>query len=282
MSSARNRQEPVSVSCPVRMPYGLTARRRSRNAAAAGMIGVMTLSMLSAFVLYTERTLTVPAMQSRKVAFVQTQFRTIPASKTPQPEMKKLLAQNSTFEIPEQPRQEARPEPAAEKKPEPEVRTEPERAPKPVPKPKKKPKPVEKTERKVSQVREKADSLGTQSEKTGSASGTAGVSLPGAAGSEKPEADRKGRALAVLLQAVEKYKQYPRQGRRSGAEGTCRLLVHVSSDGTVDSCTLSGESGRAVLDAAARRLGEKLVGLNVGTEGGFHVLIPVHYRLTDR
>lgn len=89
-------------------------------------------------------------------------------------------------------------------------------------------------------------------------------------------------ALAAVLQAVEKYKQYPRQARRSGAEGTCLLMVQIGEDGRVASCLLEKCSGRAVLDAAARRLGEKLAGLRVGTEGGFQILVPVYYRLTGR
>ena len=92
----------------------------------------------------------------------------------------------------------------------------------------------------------------------------------------------KSEVLAVILQAVEKHKRDPRQGRRSGAEGTCTLMVQVGADGRVVSCSLAEPSGRTVLDAASRRLGEKLVGLDVGSSGSLRVLIPVHYRLTDR
>ena len=102
----------------------------------------------------------------------------------------------------------------------------------------------------------------------------------GAAGEGALRPVRVGRP--GLLQAVEKHKRYPRQGRRSGAEGTCTLMVQIGADGRVVSCSLAEASGRTVLDAAARRLGEKLVGLDVGSSGALRVLIPVHYRLTDR
>ena len=34
--------------------------------------------------------------------------------------------------------------------------------------------------------------------------------------------------------------------------------------------------------AAAKRLGEKLIGLQTGGGGGFSIFVPVHYRLSDR
>lgn len=264
------------------------------------MCGVMSFTMLSVFSLLAEQTLTLPPVQAGGTALVHAQFRTLAPAPAPQTEVKRLLAEDSPFEIPE---------PAApEKKVEPEVAPEqkmvdtPKLAPKPEPKPEAKiePKPERKPKPAPARKPAKAEAVKTprpkaaQSESVDTdaaargASGAAGTalasgkaaSMPGAAGSAKAEPD-KSAALAVLLQAVERHKQYPRQGRRSGAEGTCRLLVHVASDGRVSACSLSEGSGKTVLDAAAKRLGEKLVGLSVAQTGGFQVLIPVHYRLTD-
>ena len=102
-------------------------------------------------------------------------------------------------------------------------------------------------------------SSGTErsSEKVLGSGGTA-VAMSGTAGVERSENDRKSAALAVILQAVEKHKRYPRQGRRS-----CVILARVTPDGRVDACSLEKGSGRVVLDAAARKLCEKLVGLRV-------------------
>ena len=296
MSSAPDRRKAGrSGTCPLRSPFGATQLRRSRHVAAAGMCGVMSFTMLSVFSLLAEQTLTLPAVQAGGTALVHAQFRTL--APAPQTEVKRLLTEDSPFEVPE---------PAApEKKVEPEVAPEQKMAatPKPEPKPEAKiePKPERKLKPAPARKPAKAEAVKTpqpkaaQSESVDTdaaargasgASGTALVpgkaaSMPGAAGSAKAEPD-KSAALAVLLQAVERHKQYPRQGRRSGAEGTCRILVHVASDGRVSACSLSEGSGKAVLDAAAKRLGEKLVGLSVAQTGGFQVLIPVHYRLTDR
>ena len=261
------------------------------------MCGVMSFTMLSVFSLLAEQTLTLPPVQAGGTAFVHAQFRTLAPAPAPQTEVKKLLAEDSPFEIPASA--------APEKKVEPEVAPEPKvaAAPKPEPKPEAKiePKPERKPKPAPARKPAKAEAVKTprpkaaQSESvdtdaaargasgapgTALVPGKAAASMPGAAGSVKAEPD-KSAALAVLLQAVVRHKQYPRQGRRSGAEGTCRLLVHVASDGRVRACSLSEGSGKSVLDAAAKRLGEKLVGLSVAQTGGFQVLIPVHYRLTD-
>ncbi|WP_294483960.1 TonB family protein [uncultured Mailhella sp.] len=268
--------------------------------AAAGMCGVMSFTMLSVFSLLAEQTLTLPPVQAGGTALVHAQFRTLVPAPAPQTEVKRLLAEDSPFEIPEPAAPEKKVEP--EVAPEPKVAATPKPAPKPEPEPEAKmePKPERRAKPAPARKPAKAEAVKTPQPKavqqgtvdrgaaqgasdaagTALVPGKAAASMPGAAGSAKVEPD-KSAALAVLLQAVERHKQYPRQGRRSGAEGTCRLLVHVASDGRVSACSLSEGSGKAVLDAAAKRLGEKLVGLSVAQTGGFQVLIPVHYRLTD-
>ena len=260
------------------------------------MCGVMSFTMLSVFSLLAEQTLTLPPVQAGGTALVHAQFRTLAPAPAPQTEVKRLLAEDSPFEIPEPaaPEKKVEPEVAPEQKmadtpkpePKPEAKIEPKPERKPKPAPARKPAKAEavKTPRPKAAQPETADT-GAAAQGASGAAGTAlapgkAASMLGAAGSVKAEPDRSA-ALAVLLQAVERHKQYPRQGRRSGAEGTCRLLVHVASDGRVSACSLSESSGKAVLDAAAKRLGEKLVGLSVAQTGGFQVLIPVRYRLTD-
>ena len=83
--------------------------------AAFGMFGMMSLLMGAAFLLLAERTLTLPAVEARRVFMVQAHFRSAPPSKAEQPEMKKILAQESDFLIPEEP------EPVVEKQPEPQA-----------------------------------------------------------------------------------------------------------------------------------------------------------------
>ena len=275
-----------ALRCPLRIPYGVQERRRSRNMAACGMFGMMSLLMAAGVMLHAERTLSLPSVEARRVFMVQAQFRTVPPPEEKQPDMEKILTQESDFLVPEQPEpvvekkpEPVKPEPEVRPVPEPEtkpvVKPEPERRPAPKPKAKKPPRPAPKAEAALPAPEGKA------AENASSVSAAA-ASVPEAVGSEKAESDRRSAVLAGLLQAVEKHKRYPRQGRRSGAEGTCTLMVQIGADGRVVSCSLAEASGRTVLDAAARRLGEKLVGFDVGSSGALRVLIPVHYRLTDR
>lgn len=109
------------------------------------------------------------------------------------------------------------------------------------------------------------------------------VPAPAVAGTqERP--DDKSKALATVLEVLNRYKRYPKQARRIGAEGTAQLLVTISADGKVNACSLGKGSGSSVLDAATERLGEKLVGLDVpAARGGkgLRILVPVRYSLKD-
>lgn len=95
--------------------------------------------------------------------------------------------------------------------------------------------------------------------------------------------DDRSTVLAVVLEALNRHKRYPKQARRLGAEGTVQLLVIVGAEGKIQACRLGKSSGHSVLDAATARLGEKLVGLEVPAQGGksFQILIPVRYSLKD-
>lgn len=264
------------------MRYGMQEQRRSRNMAVVGMLGVMAMTFGAGFALYAERTIGIPAAQKLVVRLIQPEFRVV-TGKLEKPEVKKILTEESEFRIPEEVAPEVirKPEPEVVKTQEP--RLEPKAVVKPEPKPKNRPKPVKKAKPvRKTVAQEKLPEVSESAEEATGVSGNAAVSVPAAVGSMQAENDRRSAVLAAVLQAVEKHKRYPRQGRRSGAEGTCILMVQVGEDGRVISYSLAGGSGRSVLDAASERLGEKLVGLYVGTKGKLKVLVPVHYRLTDR
>lgn len=94
---------------------------------------------------------------------------------------------------------------------------------------------------------------------------------------------RKEQVLAALMEAIGRYKKYPRQGRRLGLEGPTHLLVSIGSDGTVTACALSKPGAHPLLDKATKQLGERLLGLSTPGRGvPFRILVPVHYSLTDR
>ena len=98
----------------------------------------------------------------------------------------------------------------------------------------------------------------------------------------RAEGELRSRLLDRLIAEIEKRKKYPRQARRSGAEGTCTLEIRVDAAGVVQSCGLAKGSGSPVLDAATSRLAGRLAGMDTGVRGkAFRVLIPVRYSLRD-
>ncbi len=280
MSSALSVATTVSYSrCTARTLYGLAAQRRSRNMAVVGLFAVMTLTMALCLALHAERTLNLPALQPHRVELVQPQFRFVSEQKADTSEVEKILTEESSFEIPEEMVPKAEPEPQTlPPEPEPVIKPEPQKAPELKPEVRPKPKPKPAVKKPIPRPESTPEAVPAPAK---AVSGSA-VSMPGAGGNVAAESRRSSEVLAAILQIVEKHKRYPRQGRRSGAEGTCTLAVQIGADGRVFSCTLFESSGRSVLDAASKKLGEKLLNLNVGSPGSLKVLVPVHYRLTDR
>jgi outer membrane biosynthesis protein TonB len=86
--------------------------------------------------------------------------------------------------------------------------------------------------------------------------------------------------LSVLIARVTKLKRYPRRAQILDIEGTTELSVFVDANGYVVKTFVSKKSNSYLLDKETEKLGEKLIGYNVGyigTEKNF--LIPVVYQL---
>ena len=200
----------------------------------------------------------------------------------PQPESmktRKLLADESDVTIPVPPpvKEPPRVVPKEETPPPPKPVRKRETPPPPRVRPKPAPQPKKVVEPAPVQAAVAAEGVGD------SVPAPASPGPIGHASGEEQLRNDKSDALAALLRAVARYKKYPRQARRTGAEGPTQLLVSIGADGRVSACTLQGSSGRSVLDAATERLGEKLVGLEVPVRSGkgFKVVVPVHYTLRD-
>ncbi len=267
----------------------MTAQRRSRNMATLGMFGVMTLTAALCIAFYAEHTISLPALRMRKADIMQTEIRFASAQNAKQPEMERILAEKSPFKIPENPVPEVAPKSEKAVFLDPKqgagIKLESQKKLKSELKPKStfKPKPVsavQKAAPETERLQEHAAGAGAVSAER-STSESAAVPMPSVAGNTQRENNSSSEILAIIVQAVEKHKRYPRQGRRSGAEGTCTLMVQIGTDGRIASCALAEPSGHSVLDAASKRLGKNLVGLHVGSSRSFKVLVPVHYRLTD-
>ncbi len=265
--------------------YGERARRKSRNWAVFGMFGMAALvcGILSE---YHPRTISVAPLVRQEVMVMETYEL---------PHVPEPVQENSQEE----------PAPAVEKKPAlvpPPVEKKkkvlsPPKSPKSMPQPKKmvsvKSRHVvadavssEGTVKSIPVQKPASQAVPAAGEVERAAAGksalqkSTGQAVPAAVGNMQADAE-KSKVLARILQAVERYKKYPRAGRLAGAEGRLVLTVKIGADGKVASCRVTSFSGKSVLDAAGEQLGKKLAGLNVGAKNPMTIVVPVHYRLTD-
>ena len=264
--------------------YGERARRKSRNWAVFGMFGMAALvcGILSE---YHPRTISVAPLVRQEVMVMETYELPVPE--------------------PVQENRQEEPAPAVKKKPAPALppvekkkkALSPPKSPKSMLQPKKmvavKSRHVvadavssEGTAKSIPVQKPASQAVPAAGEAERAAAGKSalqkpsGQAVPAAAGNVQADAERS-KVLARVLQAVERYKKYPRAGRLAGAEGRLVLTVKIGADGKVALCKVTSFSGKSVLDAAGEQLGKKLTGLNVGAKNPMTIVVPVHYRLTD-
>lgn len=171
--------------------------------------------------------------------------------------------------------------------------SQPEITPKPVPAPQKPqrarpalkvaPKVAPKTTQKTppTQAAARQSNSGEETASPHAAPGESARPAGHASGTAQPGTQSNADTLAALLRAVEKNKKYPRHARRAGIEGKVVLRVCITAEGAVISCFLEQPCGKKILDGAARKLGESLVGLRIPQAQGksMNVRIPVRYAL---
>lgn len=253
--------------------YSEALDRKSRNCASL-FLSVFFVLLLFCMAFFTDRTVSLPAGRQKTVLV----FRAVQESvyqKTPA-DMKKLLAETSAVSVPLEADISKRSESVREmpKAAESEKKVS-EKTSLP---PQKREQAKQKTVSSKSAVQpEKADR--TAEEKSGIQS-SAAQNMSHALGSSIPDRAEHSKILAVLMQHIEKHKVYPRQARRSGAEGRCRLKITVEG-GKVKAALLEQKSGKRVLDVACEKLGTALLGLDVGVNKDVTVIVPVRYSLSE-
>ena len=244
--------------------YGSTALRRSRDGAAALTGCIAALGAAGIFAVTAGKVLPPTPSAPPAMMFMRVMEEITPEDLPPaDEELQKILAEDSEFDIPAPPRPEPEPKPEPKPKPEPAPKRE-------APRRKQPPAPVKEAPRESAAVNAPAGEI------SGSSADAAAVA------ERRAEGELRSRLLARLIAAIEKRKNYPRQARRSGAEGTCTLEIRVDAAGVVQGCGLAKGSGSSALDAATSRLAGRLAGLNTGVRGkAFRVLVPVRYSLRD-
>lgn len=183
----------------------------------------------------------------------------------PQPEEKRLLAEDSDLKT------------APEPEPKPEPKPEPVRKPEPISEPVKPPEPVKPKKAVKKEISKTVKKAVFQEPPTKS------LSAAKTQGNEKANELKTRNTIASMLVAlVEKRKRYPKAARRAAMEGVTEVLFTVDKTGKITAASVSKASGKGPLDRECESLAARLVGTELGVlNPGLKLTVPIRFTLSD-
>lgn len=256
------------------MTYAAVEIRRAdwfaRVAVAAAALGLLAAGLLTV----VQKAIAVPELMKGILRDETTVvIETVPMTPAKEP-LVEHLANASDVKV------EAKPEPVKEETPPPPPPEAPKVIEEPKPKPvvkkppvKKKPVkkdlPVDKTEVKASDGAKASAALSggdSASPTQGTASGTS--------------ADARNAALAKIVAVIDEHKRYPRRARQTGAEGDVVLAVTIDGNGIVTGVVLKKPHASVLLNRAALKAAEPLIGVKLPLSAPLTVEVPVRFTIS--
>lgn len=246
------------------------ADRFARVAVAAAALGLLAAGLLTV----VQKAIAVPELTKGILRDETTVvIETVPMTPAKEP-LVEHLANASDVKV------EAKPEPVKEETPPPPPPEAPKVIEEPKPKPvvkkppvKKKPVkkdlPVDKTEVKASDGAKASAALSggdSASPTQGTASGTS--------------ADARNAALAKIVAVIDEHKRYPRRARQTGAEGDVVLAVTIDGNGIVTGVVLKKPHASVLLNRAALKAAEPLIGVKLPLSAPLTVEVPVRFTIS--
>ena len=246
------------------------ADRFARVAVAAAALGLLAAGLLTV----VQKAIAVPELTKGILRDETTVvIETVPMTPAKEP-LVEHLADASDVKV------EAKPEPVKEETPPPPPPEAPKVIEEPKPKPvvkmppvKKKPVkkdfPVDKTEVKASDGAKASAALSggkSASPAQGTASGTS--------------ADARNIALATIVAVIDEHKRYPRRARQTGAEGDVVLAVTIDGNGIVTGVVLKKPHPSVLLNRAALKAAEPLIGVKLPLSAPLTVEVPVRFTIS--
>lgn len=254
------------------MTYAAVEIRRAdwfaRVAVAAAALGLLAAGLLTV----VQKAIAVPELTKGILRDETTVvIETVPMTPAKEP-LVEHLANASDVKV------EAKPEPVKEETPPPPEAPKVIEEPKPKPvvkkppvkkKPVKKDLPIDKTEVKASDGA-KASAALSGGKSASLAQGTAsGVS-----------ADAQNAALAKIVAVIDEHKRYPRRARQTGAEGDVVLAVTIDGNGIVTGVVLKKTHASVLLNRAALKAAEPLIGVKLPLSAPLTVEVPVRFTIS--
>lgn len=246
------------------------ADRFARVAVAVAALGLLAAGLLTV----VQKAIAVPELTKGILRDETTVvIETVPMTPAKEP-LVEHLADASDVKV------EAKPEPVKEEMPPPPPPEAPKVIEEPKPKPvvkkppvKKKPVkkdlPVDKTEVKASDGA-KASAALSGGKSASLAQGTASGVLT----------DAQNAALAKIVAVIDEHKRYPRRARQTGAEGNVVLAVTIDGNGIVTGVVLKKTHASVLLNRAALKAAEPLIGVKLPLSAPLTVEVPVRFTIS--
>lgn len=256
------------------MTYAAVEIRRAdwfaRVAVAAAALGLLAAGLLTA----VQKAIAVPELTKGILRDETTVvIETVPMTPAKEP-LVEHLADASDVKV------EAKPEPVKEETP------PPPEAPKVIEEPKPKPvvkkPPVKKKPVKKDLPVAKAEVKATDGVKAPAAPAvTGGASAAPAEGSASGvSAGARNAALAKIVAVIDAHKRYPRRARQTGAEGDVVLTVMIDGNGVVTNVALKKPHASVLLNRAALKAAEPLIGVKLPLSAPLTVEVPVRFTIS--
>ena len=256
------------------MTYAAVEIRRAdwfaRVAVAAAALGLLAAGLLTV----VQKAIAVPELTKGILRDETTVvIETVPMTPAKEP-LVEHLADASDVKV------EAKPEPVKEETPPPPPPEAPKVIEEPKPKPVVKKPPVKKKPVKKDLPVDKTEVKASDGAKASAALSGGDSASPAQGTASGTSADARNAALAKIVTVIDEHKRYPRRARQTGAEGDVVLAVTIDGNGIVTGVVLKKPHASVLLNRAALKAAEPLIGVEFPLSAPLTVEVPVRFTIS--
>lgn len=256
------------------MTYAAVEIRRAdwfaRVAVAAAALGLLAAGLLTV----VQKAIAVPELTKGILRDETTVvIETVPMTPAKEP-LVEHLADASDVKV------EAKPDPVKEETPPPPPPEAPKVIEEPKPKPVVKKPPVKKKPVKKDLPVDKTEVKASDGAKASAALSGGDSASPAQGTASGTSADARNAALAKIVAVIDEHKRYPRRARQTGAEGDVVLAVTIDGNGIVTGVVLKKPHASVLLNRAALKAAEPLIGVKLPLSAPLTVEVPVRFTIS--
>ena len=242
----------------------------ARVAVAAAALGLLAAGLLTV----VQKAIAVPELTKGILRDETTVvIETVPMTPAKEP-LVEHLANASDVKV------EAKPEPVKEETPPPPPPEAPKVIEEPKPKPVVKKPPVKKKPVKKDLPVDKTEVKASDGAKASAALSGGDSASPAQGTASGTSADARNAALAKIVAVIDEHKRYPRRARQTGAEGDVVLAVTIDGNGIVTGVVLKKPHASVLLNRAALKAAEPLIGVKLPLSAPLTVEVPVRFTIS--